>query len=300
MLPTAARGRRPSLWVADVVARKTMRQTPRTAAAERGYYRVDSTDAQHLDEEAVEAVLARQEAEAAPVLRRFLNAPRTGGAIPHEIQTFVALLAARSPWLRRFYEQGLNAHLVANGEAMLTEHGDVAVGIVGSSGVRTCVHLSEALPLLRDGAARAVFLQNQALDVMWDQARYFAREHFPQLHWQALVARGPLFVTSDRPVTWQVPGLDYGAVDSPGALRVDGAEVTVPLSARVALFGVRGDADEGDVHVDVINERTAAMAERFIFAPSQPMLVRALALRRRHEPDLRAARAQVDPKTPLP
>ena len=285
----------PSLWLADLVTGKIQKRGPRNAAAKTNFYLVDTSVDRHLDENAAETRLAAQESQAAPLLRSFLGAPRSSGPFPPELGRFVALLAARTHWLRRMAEGSWGAHLLEDGDLLL-RGGDKSVGIIdAATGAQRRVPLSEALGALRDGRAVATLLPNQRLQMMWEQARIFEVEHLPRMNWTVLEAASPSFITSDRPVAWNIPGSDYGATDSPGALRVDGAEITVSLSAKVALFGIKNGVPAADIHRDVVNERIAALAERFIIAPTSELLTRALELRQPHLAALDEVRARSQP-----
>jgi hypothetical protein len=91
----------------------------------------------------------------------------------------------------------------------------------------------------RGRLAKATMLQNQLLQMMWHQAKIF-EHHFLRMHWSITTNTLPTYVTSDRAVAWYVPGHDHGSTEIPAAMRVDGAKVTVAMSARVALWGMSG------------------------------------------------------------
>lgn len=139
-----------------------------------------------------------------------------------------------------------------------------------SSGNRERISLAEALERVNDPAWQMLVTQDQHLDVIRLQAHLFRSEHFPHMKWvRATAPPGYHFVTSDRPVCWDILGA--GARDSPAALRHPLAELTVALDVGHALVAGHDSRDilTRSWNVAEINERTCAGAERYIYGPQR-------------------------------
>ena len=194
------------LWVGDIHTQKTYLANISDVGVVKDFY-------------AGEGGRHKDDLDAAPDLRRFLAGHSD---VSPNLTTFIAWLAARTLWLRRWVQEGFPAQRVT---------------------------------------------QDQHPDALWLQARLFETEHFPKMNW--IRARAPIghyFITSDRPVCWDILGV--GAKNSPAALRHHWVELTLPLGVSCALVAGHGH-ESRSWNVDEINERTCAGAERFIYGHSK-------------------------------
>lgn len=267
----APRSHAPFVWVRDAGTGVISRRAPQNVAVESGFYATHTESGPNYH--AVEDELAHIESRAAFALRRYLALPATAhGPIPVELGEFIAWLGARVPWFRRVAQDGWIEFLRSatwGHEALPEDPGFRVLLFSVNSGELRRESLTNALPLIRTGRWTPALDQNQHVELMRVQAWYFRFKHFPALTWAVLTApAGHTFVTSDRPVVWFVRG--KGVVDSPAALRDPGVELSVPLDASHALLGL-GSAlrRPKHVHVEDINERTAAHAERFVIASTE-------------------------------
>jgi hypothetical protein len=134
------------------------------------------------------------------------------------------------------------------------------------SGLREQVQLGEALERVHDPMWRMRVAQEQHLDMIRMQAHIFETEHLPVLKWFKLTAPvGYYFITSDRPVCWDVPHL--GASDSPAALRHPNVELTFTVDRNHALIAAHDPVALAarPARVEEINARVRSYAERFIY-----------------------------------
>lgn len=135
-----------------------------------------------------------------------------------------------------------------------------------SSGRTESVSLEKALALVSDNEWQVRLSQDQFLNAVRIQAHIFASEHFPRLRWIKLIApNGLRFVTSDRPVSWEIPGL--GLKDTPATLKSAKVELIVPISRGVALLaGHRlNEMLNRGMTVPEFNQRIFRSAERYIY-----------------------------------
>jgi hypothetical protein len=250
------------LWVGDIRLQKCHRANITKVAVEKDFYA--SEYGSHEDD--LEQRLSRIEGEAAPKLNDFTLGGRDIGP---ELGRFIAWLAARTTWLRRTTQERFPDFLFANQASLRA--------VVGSetrpfefehkvSGRRERVSLSDASQRINDKGWRLKVTQDQHLDVIRLQAHLFRSDHFPRMKWaRAIAPYGRRFVTSDRPVCWDILGAGVG--NSPAALRHPLAELTVPMTADIALVAGHDHSAilAGIWKVDEINQRTVASAERFIY-----------------------------------
>jgi hypothetical protein len=104
--PQTPPGHEPFLWETDLVNGKVRKRAPKKAAARSNYYLVDTSVDRHLDANSAEARLAESESESAPLLRNFLSDPSGNRVLAPQLGMFVALLGARTFWLRRIADEG--------------------------------------------------------------------------------------------------------------------------------------------------------------------------------------------------
>ena len=219
----------------------------------------------HEDE--LEERLAEIEGNAAPKLRGFLAGD---SEVEENLTRFISWLAARTMWLRRATQENLPTFIRTNKEVFRE--------IVGQeirlfefehlrSGRRERLSLGEALSRIDDPSWQLQVTQDQHLDAIRMQAHLFQTQYFPTMNWlRARAPSGYSFITSDRPVCWDI--LDAGVGDSPAALRHPFAELTVPLDKHCALVAGHGMHNRG-WNTNEINERTCDGAERFIYGRSK-------------------------------
>ena len=251
------------LWVGDIRTQKVYPAHVSDVGVVKDIYAGDSGP--HEDE--LEERLAEIEGNAAPELRDFLAGDSD---VEENLTRFIGWLAARTMWLRRMTQENLPTFIRTNKEVFRE--------IVGqeirpfdfehlSSGRRERLPLGEALSRIDDPSWQLRVTQDQHLDAIRMQAHLFQTQHFPTLKWlRARAPSGYSFITSDRPVCWNI--LDAGVGDSPAALRHPFAELTVPLGKHCALVAGHGTHNRG-WNVNEINERTCDGAERFIYGHSE-------------------------------
>ena len=250
------------LWVCDLTARKTFCAGLQRIAVTNDFYAAEG--AQHEDE--LEHRLAVIENNAAASVRGFENRPTT---IDSATTRFIAWLAARTGWIRRAAPQRLQNFLVENGTNLgaLTGGRELPFEFEDiSSGEKRIVDLDEAVSLSDHPRWQLRLTQDQFLDCVRIQAHIFQTEHFPHMQWMRLTApEGFRFITSDRPVTWEVPHL--GLKDEPGALKHPAVRLVVPLSSQTALLASheRGQTMRKGVSVAEVNSIVFRNAERYIY-----------------------------------
>ncbi len=264
--PHTPPGHAPFIWVRDMASGNVRRRAPKNVAAETGYYAVQRDGVVNYD--SVENELAAVENRAAVALRLYLAAtPGSRGAIPVALGDFLALLAARVPWLRRAANEQWRLFLDESAtQEDINLDADFPVCLSHrASGEEIRMPLRSAVDMVRSGEWDPSFDQVHVIELMQLQAWYFRTEHFPRLYWILLTAPGgKTFITSDRPVVWFVPGRGYA--DSPGALKDPDVQLSVPLDSRRALLalGRRPASLDFRVAPEDVNRRTAHFAERFI------------------------------------
>jgi Protein of unknown function (DUF4238) len=252
------------VWVGDIRTQKIYHAHIAKIAVVKDFYVAENGE----NEDDLEERLSRIESNAAPELRGFLAGK---SEISPDLGRLIAWLAARTVWLRRVTQETFPAYLQANREALRKFAGSEKRPFEFerlSFGDREQITLIEALERINDPAWRICVTQDQHLDVIRLQAHLFRAERFPNMKWvRATAPSGYHFVTSDRPVCWDVLGA--GVSDSPAALRHPLAELTVALDAGHALVA---NHDSTGVltrswNVAEINERICAGTERFIYGP---------------------------------
>ena len=270
------------LWVGDFKTQKVYAANLRKIGVVNDAYVAECG----IHEDDLEGRLSQIESDAAPRIREFGLA---GSDVTPELGRFVAWLAARTGWLRLWAEDGLAGFLRTNGASLLNlmdaksapferpfEFVHVETGRLERLALRLAVER------VRDTQWKLIVTQDQHLDMIRVQAYLFGSDHFPKMKWtRARAPAGYRFVTSDRPVSWDVLGAGLG--NTPAALRHPLAELTFPLRADCAL--VAGH-DHGAIlsqiwKVDEINRRTTAGADRFIYGSTEEDVQKLLPLRRR-------------------
>ena len=267
------------LWVGDIRLQKCFCANITNVAVEKDFYASEAG----IHEDDLEHRLSKIESEAAPKLKEFTLSVAD---ISPELGRFIAWLAARVTWLRRATDEQFPAFVLANQQSL-----QKLVGVSETcpfefehaiSGKRERISLAAALERINDKGWRLRVTQDQHLDVIRLQAHLFRSEHFPRMRWvRASAPYGHRFVTSDRPVSWDIMGAGVG--DYPAALRDPLAELIVPITADFALVAGhdRSAILARTWQVDEINQRTAAAAERFIYGSTEQDVSALLRLRSR-------------------
>ena len=267
------------IWVGDIKIQKVYVANVSKVGVETDAYAAEAGE--HEDD--LEERLSRIESDAAPGLRAY---GAEGADVTPELGRFIAWLAARTGWVRRWAENGLPNFLLTTDTQLLrdldaTDSPDERpfefVNV--ETGHRERVPLPVAMERVSDPRWKLVITQDQSLDVIRLQAYIFQSDHFPKLKWTRACAFR--FVTSDRPVSWDI--LHAGLHDTPAALRHPLAELIVPLRLDCAL--VAGHDHEAILSqlwtVPEINRRTTLTADRFIYGSRQQDVEELLSLRRR-------------------
>lgn len=265
------------LWVHDGEQRKAWRTRPRNVAHERDYYRVEQ---EGVPPDALEKAFGVVEGQLAPVLQRIATGrkPPEGADLAHALR-FIAMLAMRVPSGREVIDRNAaamakfmmrfaasNPRYFAQSVEELKQAGrlpqDVdaekmrqfalddsryTTSVVPSSTLGTMVDLIDSLP--------PVLAERQ---------------------WSLVVAKeeAPDFVCTDRPVA-------LVAIE-PTSPRFLGfgqpwTEVSMPLSRRATLVGsfqIEARLVEADaILVGFFNQRMLDLAERFVFSPTDEIVV---------------------------
>lgn len=256
------------VWVGDLRIQRAFLGNVRDVGVHGSFY--DAAAGQHEDD--LEKRLANIESDAAPHLRAVL---RGSYQISPELSRFVAWLAARTYWLRRKVDEDFPAYLASNREE-LAEHIGSELRPFQFKSIKTGaivrVPLRTAIDQIVDADWKMQITQDQHLDAIRIQAHLFQSTHFPKLNWmRARAPNGFAFITSDRPVCWNVVNADVGEL--PSALKNSDVELTLPLNISVAL--VAGHGQEMRVWtVDEINYQTCVGADRFIYGHSKELVER--------------------------
>jgi len=272
--PATPAGHTPFLWVLDKHSGAVARRAPQNLAHAIGFYAANTP--QGVDYETLENELSQIESRAAFELRRYLSAEEgKRGAIQPGLATFISWLAARVPAFRRAAEEQWSDFLLAaaHGETQIPDDSDFRCMLrERGGGTVLALPLPDALAAIRSEAWSPCFSTSQYAEVMRVQVWYFRFKHFPALAWTFLTAPdGFSFVTSDRPVVWQVPGAALS--DNPGALRHPDVQLTLPLSPRHALLGTPKPPPPGfGISVAEVNQRTIEFAEKFVVGSSASLL----------------------------
>lgn len=270
------------IWVGDLKIQKIYKTKLTRASVVNDAYAAE----EGIHEDILEDRLSRIESDAAPIIQEFTLMEHD---VTPELGRFIAWLAARTGWMRRWAEEGLPRSLRENAASYLAlakseesafERPFEFVHI--ETGRRERVPLTVALQRVHDDAWNLAVTQDQHLDMIRLQAHIFLSDHFPRLKWIRLLAPvGYRFVTSDRPVCWDILGAGLG--NYPGALRDHLVELTVPLRSECALVAGHDHAAilSQVWTVDEINRRTTAGADRFIYGSTEEDVQRLLPLGRR-------------------
>jgi hypothetical protein len=272
--PATPAGQTPYLWVLDKATGAIGRRAPQNLAHEIGFYAI--TTSEGVDFETLENELSHIESRAAFELRRYLSAaPGERGAIQPDLAIFISWLAARVPAFRRAAAEQWSDFLsaAAHGETDIPDDPDFRCVLRERAGTSVrALPLTEALGAIRTGAWLPILSSSQYAEVLRVQVWYFRFKHFPALAWTFLTAPdGFAFVTSDRPVVWQVPGAEPS--DDPGALQHPEVQLTVPLNPRHALLGTpKPPSPSFGISVPEVNRRTIDSAEKFVAGQSAPLL----------------------------
>jgi len=256
------------LWTCDLKDRRIFKSNPRDAATYRDFYRGDQ--ARHEDD--LERKLSTIESDAAPHLKRFLHGSLEIG---DELLRFIAWMAARTMWLKRLFAQfDFKEYLKENFEELCNVECDPKGRALPfdfcSKGQIRQLQISQSKPYLEDPNWTIEMSQDQFLDMVRLQAYCFRTMHFPLLKWFSVQAPpGRRFITSDRPVSWDV--LSNGWTDLPSVLKHPLVDLILPLSPEVLMMAGHDQASMNALQVtpDELNSRIAQRAERFLFARSE-------------------------------
>jgi len=266
------------LWVCDLKEGKTFVSTAEKVATIRDYYSGES--ARHEDD--LEQRLSEIESDAAIQMRRALGGEMNIGP---ELTRLIAWMAARTEWVRRLYAHYDFKRYLLENFAELCELEMQPTGrnlpfhFHSSSGERVILALNQSRAYLEDSNWTLKCSQDQFLDLVRMQAYLFQKMHFPRFRWVRLaVPEGRSFITSDRPVSWDVLG--QGWADFPAALKHPKMDLIFSLGTEVALMAGHDEANmlSSVITPSEFNRRVAARADRFLFGQARAHLEEALAL----------------------
>lgn len=131
---------------------------------------------------------------------------------------------------------------------------------------------------LRTIGWKFVVEQDDFLELIYVQARYFYERFFPRLNWLILDApAGEWFIIGDRPVIWGFAG---SLTVKPVGLRDPNAQLIAPITGTIALVAYNPAGKQPtDIRPKDINEATASVAEKWIAGPTESVVRAALHLR---------------------
>jgi hypothetical protein len=99
------------------------------------------------------------------------------------------------------------------------------------------------------------------------QARLFQTKHFVNLHWVRLKPpSGRRFITSDRPVNWDIK--DFGMHNVPYTLTLPEVDLLFPVGPQLALKAGHNQKEmlASTITPTTFNRRMRQRADRFIYA----------------------------------
>jgi Protein of unknown function (DUF4238) len=258
------------VWQYDKQTLSVRSISVRDAALEKHYYSFVDEDGKR-DSATIENELEKVENVCAPIHRKLLSATPLTNEERSEFAVFMGLMMTRAPVLRLNYER-MAAEVVKRLTQSRARAG--AFDDILSEGPQ------EVADILRGAIDRGDFdvdvLPQISLDVI-PLATTFGHI-IEQMCWVLLEVRGGRYrlVTSDNPLVYSDPSHDSSSPYGYG-LNSPNVEVTFPLSLNVVLVcGWRASHNgklfrrsASEAKVAMINKRTIADAQRFVYASEQ-------------------------------
>lgn len=284
--PDADTSRDPWVWIGDCQTGEVKRRAPTNFGWERELYGSPGALADRNSK--LETYLAEKvESPAALALRRFC-AKRQGarGPIPSEVLCYLAWAAARTPAMRALYQTWIDElaedrfTLAEQPPKWLLEAKDLhRLHRMEHSahGIRDDVD-PEEVERLKTSGWKFVVGQEDFLELVYVQARYFYERFFPRLNWLTLDAPvGEWFIIGDRPVAWGF----WGALTvMPASLRNPNVQLIAPITRTIALVAYNSAGGQPtEVRPSELNQIIASVARKWIAGPSESVVRGALQLR---------------------
>jgi hypothetical protein len=260
------------LWVLDRKDRKIFQSSPKNVAVVRDFYTGESA----IHEDNLEKKLSSIESDAAPQLRSLLRGEKDIGP---EFIRLIGWMMARTGWISRLVDPyGFKGYLLRNFDELCqadTKGRALPIAFRGPADEITVQPLNLARTYLEDPAWSVVMSQDMLLDAIRMQAWCFQTMHLPRFKWVTLSPpAGQRFITSDRPVTWDVN--DNGFHDFPATLKASEVDLIFPLSPEKALMGGYSETSMLQITITAteLNDRVARRTDRFLFANDRSDLER--------------------------
>jgi hypothetical protein len=266
-----------TLWQYDKVSGLVAASAPSNAGVRRHYHSIPRRDGTR--DTSVEDALAKIEDQAAPVLRELKQSKALDNRERSIVSNFLALMLLRAPAFRGGIEQ-FAAAVVKDVHQLMAAHGrfDSIPVPAGSKSI-----IAKVKAAIAKGEFEVEIRPHASLSALTVAPKIAEVLH--RMTWVVVHSRARHFITSDDPVVYTGPPASLSK--GPIGLAHREVEVTVALSAAVGLFA--GWAGDGAIHhmrakdtmVRTINRRTAAGAQRFVYAPENSEALRKLVMKYR-------------------
>lgn len=256
-----------TLFVADLLSRKTFNADPRNIAVRRDFHTVSAPD---QDPDVVEKGLADLESKVAPALLRIVKRQYVGDDDDAGFVLFFAtLLLIKTPQLRIFVNTLANSTIKLDGQAKAA-HKDMfdkrIRALVENGTLQADVDTEELRQFILGGAYKIEMTTEAHLDREFGAAQSLY-PYVADYQWNLHYASAGHFVTCDRPVILTPNNPNLGA---PYGLGQPNTRILFPLSSTTLLVGgrelagVASASDEFDVAR--LNGRIIFTAPRQIYA----------------------------------
>lgn len=265
-----------TLWVFEKKQVRQWQSTPANAAHRRDYYRTNFKDGS--DPHELEKEIARLEGEAAPAIRRLIEAREVpDGEDFNSIMNFIALMVARVPGARAATSDPVKAFMKQQFALIVDSPENWKATLDRMKRDGHDVGEKCSYEEMRE------FVQNDDYDIKADQnweigmmllKMDFVLQPLAHLGWSVLFAQDDSvdFICSDHPVvcTWlKTPPGPYSW--SAPAIGMPDSVVTFPVNRKVALIGEIGPqetvSEVGHEWVARINSLTAKSASTYLYSP---------------------------------
>lgn len=262
----------PYIWAYEKGNPNIIKAPSENIAVQKHYYSF-TTQEGNRDSETLENALAKMEGQVAPIFRKIKNHESLDEQERGLFATFLALIMIRVPnfrensWERPFAELTKEMHMMSATDIERLK--SMVESLERDTGNKIDTPIEEFQKFILNGRY-GIKVNPQfglgALALIKDIAPIFYR-----MKWTFLTATDDYkFVTSDNPVSWDVPIHDptsfYGI-----SLLDKNLELTFPISKDLAFFGTRLHIKEGYFRannklIKETNRRTVISALRFVYS----------------------------------
>jgi hypothetical protein len=293
----------PFVWVADFDEMRVYKRAPHNAAELTDYNAVLSE--QGKTDHSAEQMLGEFESDAVPVFRRMieghseLTSDEFGAVIAYLALQFARIPAVRER-LEEFFLSGVEqlAGLTVRDRASF----DAAVKASSPNVDWTPDKLDALYGFASDPSnySLTVHSSRSLLDAFTLAGT--AEPIMAQMTWCCVRANRPAFFTSDNPVCLVNPKAPSWNIGH-GLANLD-SEITFAVGPQLCYWGVWGPGPpemEADLaYIEAIQLRTAVLAKRWCFAPSEQLAECALAIRSKPRGTRGASRSEEEGATKVP